>query len=181
MSGMAGKPPASPNSERRTKMPWSPVAMPVRRERRFIIRRRACSTHGLPPIVTSKRPQDAPRDTASPIAAAAVAGSSESACRKSRTSPRGLARAEVHLRGAPGGGDVRAVGEQARDQQRRIAAAAVDDDHFVALRAQRLQRRQRGGDRCGFLEGRNDDGKTHARSANVGEESGGWLTPEAQA
>ena len=110
------------------------------------------NTHGLPPIVTSNRPQAAPRATASPIAAAAVAGSSESACRNSSTSPVALPRAGVHLRGAPGGGDVRAVGEQPRDQQRRVAAAAVDDDHFVALRAQRLQRRQRGGDDRGFLE-----------------------------
>ena len=90
-----------------------------------------------------------------------------------------LPRAGVHLRGAPGGGDVRAVGEQARDEKRRVAAAAVDDDDFVTLRAQRLQRRQRGGDGRGFLEGRNDDGQI--ASANVGEEGGGWLAAEAQA
>jgi glycosyltransferase involved in cell wall biosynthesis len=36
ISGCIGKPPISRNWSRRTKMPWSPVAMPVQRERIFM-------------------------------------------------------------------------------------------------------------------------------------------------
>ena len=38
ISGWSGKPPTASKSARSTKMPWSPVAMPVSRERAFIMR-----------------------------------------------------------------------------------------------------------------------------------------------
>jgi hypothetical protein len=37
MRAIGGNPPIEANSARSTNIPWSPVAMPVRRERAFII------------------------------------------------------------------------------------------------------------------------------------------------
>ena len=45
------------NSLRRTKIAWSPVAMPLQRERRFIVHATSLSRRGRPSMRTSKRPQ----------------------------------------------------------------------------------------------------------------------------
>ena len=93
ISGCAGNPPASSNSARVTNMPWSPVAMPVSRERRFISAATSRRTRGRPSMRTSKRPHRGRRSTvagsasAATIATAASAGSRVSACRNSSTSP----------------------------------------------------------------------------------------------
>jgi hypothetical protein len=65
--------------------------MPVRRERRFIAVATTGSIRERPSIVTSKRPQRRSARIASSIAAAASAGSRESACRNSSTSPAATA------------------------------------------------------------------------------------------
>ena len=88
---------------------------------------------------------------------AALAGRSESAWRNRKTSPVALPAPAFICDARPGGCNVRTIGEQARDQQRRVAAPAVDHDDLVALRAQRLQCGKRCRDARGLVESGNDD------------------------
>ena len=97
INGRGGKPPTSSNALRETKIAWSPVAMPVMRERRFISDATAGSSLERPSIVTSKRPQWWPCRTASCIAVSASLGSRESACRKRNISASLAARAPAFI------------------------------------------------------------------------------------
>ena len=60
ISGTSGKPPAASKALRRMNIAWSPVAMPVRRERQFIIAPTTRSIGRGLAMCTSKRPQTAP-------------------------------------------------------------------------------------------------------------------------
>ena len=57
MRGISGKPSAWLKASRLTKIAWSPVAMPVSRERQFISQAMMGSNGLVPVMVTSKRPQ----------------------------------------------------------------------------------------------------------------------------
>jgi hypothetical protein len=85
--GVSGKPPAAEKTGRVTNMPWSPVAMPVRQDRRFMDRSTRRSRRCAPDRQTSKRPHEAPRPTAASSVGAASAGTRVSACRNQNTSP----------------------------------------------------------------------------------------------
>ena len=103
ISGIGGKPPAASNNARVTNIAWSPVAMPVTRERRFII----AATHGnireTPAIVTSKRPHGRPAASARAIACAASSGRRVSAWRNNNTSPCAAAAPAFIWRARPRG------------------------------------------------------------------------------
>src|SRR5258706_5437995 len=89
ISAISGKPPARSNAARRANIAWSPVAMPVRRERMFMRKATTARSGSAPAMVTSKRPHSR-RVRSNPPAmdASAPYGRSVSACRNKRTSPR---------------------------------------------------------------------------------------------
>src|SRR3989338_5061439 len=92
ISGCSGKPPTDSKARRVTNMAWSPVAIPVRRERQFIRPATTRSMNGRPLMRTSKRPHAYScvrplRRTAASIACSAPKGNRVSACKNSRTSP----------------------------------------------------------------------------------------------
>jgi len=92
IKAISGKPPTRSNADLRTKIAWSPVAMPVSRERRFIMlattRSIAGPGMGLARRVTSKRPHAAVEfASARSISSCAVLGSCVSTCRNRRISP----------------------------------------------------------------------------------------------
>ena len=103
ISGWSAKPPMAWNAARCTKIAWSPVAMPVQRERRFISAATTRSRRGRPSMHTSKRPHSAPPATACCTAAAAPAGRRVSACRNSSTAPRARAAPAFICRARPRG------------------------------------------------------------------------------
>jgi hypothetical protein len=145
MSGITGKPPAASKALRSTKIAWSPVAMPVQRERPFIMHATAFSTHGRPSMVTSKRPQRAPvRDRVVDVLCGARRQERIGVQEQEHVAAR-VTSAGVHLGRASGIRDQRAIAQQLRDRERRVPAAAVDDDDLVPLRAQRLQPGERRG------------------------------------
>ena len=152
------------------------------------------NTHGRPWIVTSKRPQAAPRGDGARNGDRGVGRQHRIGVQEQQDVACGLARAGVHLQGAARCRDEGTIGEQASDEERDVAAAAIDDDDLMALCPQRLQRRKRSGNARGFFARGNDDGKTKRRagtgrlglsaglaSTDVGEKSGGWFSTEAQA
>jgi hypothetical protein len=96
ISAMSGKPPARSNASRRTKIAWSPVAMPVTRERRFMLHATSARSGERPSIATSKRPHARSFASARSIASNAPSGSRVSAWRKRRIAPR-LARAPAFI------------------------------------------------------------------------------------
>ena len=57
IKAMSGNPPTASNTSRRTNIAWSPVAMPVQRERRFINQAITGKSGCKPSMMTSKRPQ----------------------------------------------------------------------------------------------------------------------------
>ena len=160
ISAIGGKPPASLNTSRFTKIAWSPVAMPVSRERRFI-----------------SRPTSAQRETravdldveAAPGAVRVfeiveqhvigVGGQARVAMQEQQHIAFRLLGAGIHLRGAP----ARRRNDTGRPQPRaldgRVAAAAVDHDDLDAERAQRRERVERAGDALALVEHRDDDGE----------------------
>ncbi len=83
MSAISGKP---GKASRRTKIAWSPVAMPVRRERRFIAQATTFSSGWRPSISTSNLPQRCSFNDAW-TSSSACGGRRVSACRKSSISP----------------------------------------------------------------------------------------------
>ena len=91
ISGCSGKPPTCSKAARVTKMAWSPVAMPLARERRFISAATTRSIQGRPSMRTSKRPQQAPLATACSTCASASGGSRVSACTNSSSFARARA------------------------------------------------------------------------------------------
>ena len=103
------------NAARVTNMAWSPVAMPVRRERRFIMRATSGEQRRRPRYARRSGPRRgriAP-DHRQP-SVSAFSGSRVSACRNSRTSPLGRRRAGIHLHGAAARRGEHVVGERAR-------------------------------------------------------------------
>ena len=60
ISGISAKPPTSWKVSRRTKIAWSPVAIPVRRERRLMKNPTTGRSGVRPSMRTSKRPQARP-------------------------------------------------------------------------------------------------------------------------
>ena len=75
ISGMSAKPPTDSKAARATKIAWSPVAMPVRRERAFISAATTGSSGWRPAIRTSNRPQTRPvAASASRISRSALGG-----------------------------------------------------------------------------------------------------------
>src|SRR5688572_5257805 len=104
ITGMSGNPPTAAKASRLTKIAWSPVAIPLQRERRFMSAETAASSGWLPAMVTSKRPHARPV-AASPSARrrAAPSGRAVSACRKSSTSPRATAAPAFICRARPRG------------------------------------------------------------------------------
>ena len=104
ISAISGKRPAASNSERVRNRPWSPVAMPVSRERQFISCAITRSIGCVPAIDTSKRPQlRRLRDRPSTIRPSAPLGIRESACTKHRISPRAAAAPAFICRARPAG------------------------------------------------------------------------------
>jgi hypothetical protein len=67
--------------------------------------------------------------------------------------------AGIHRRGAPAHGGDDTVGKRPRQTDRRVAAAAVGDDHLGAAGAQWRQRLQGADDDGRFVEDRHDDGE----------------------
>jgi hypothetical protein len=57
ISGCSGKPPIASNAARVMNRAWSPVAMPLQRERTFMQAATTRSIRGRPAMRTSKRPQ----------------------------------------------------------------------------------------------------------------------------
>ena len=91
ISAMGGNPPARSNALRPMNMAWSPVAMPVRRERRFMDQAITASMGCSPSMCTSKRPQACCVlcwPIASRTSLSASVGRRVSACRNSSASPR---------------------------------------------------------------------------------------------
>jgi hypothetical protein len=76
------------NTSRRTKMAWSPVAIPVHRDLKFIIADTRCSTGLLPSMATSNLPHVCPTRAAAWIRMSARNGSTVSACKKRSQLPR---------------------------------------------------------------------------------------------
>jgi len=66
-------------------------------------------------------------------------------------------RAGVHLRPATTLGMKNSFRETQSDLNGVVTAAAIDDDHFVAARAQRRERLERGADAGGLVQRREDD------------------------
>ena len=83
MSAICGKP---AKASRRTKIAWSPVAMALSRERRFIAQATTASSRCRPSMVTSNRPHSL-LFKAFEINSSARAGRRVSACRKTSASP----------------------------------------------------------------------------------------------
>ena len=77
----------------------------------------------------------------------------------------GRGRSGVHLRGASGRRLEGTVGQRRCQCQRRVRAAAVDDDHIVSGRAHRLQRCEGRDDAAHFVARGNDDRNAHAVDA----------------
>jgi hypothetical protein len=71
-------------------------------------------------------------------------------------SPR-LARAGVHLRCAAARSGEHAIAQPGRERRGAVLAAAVDDDHLVAARAQRRERLERAADSRRLVQRRDDD------------------------
>ncbi len=68
-------------------------------------------------------------------------------------------RAGIHLRGASARAGDDAIGKRRSKRSCFVRAAAVHDNDFDALRAQRRERFQRGDNVRGFVENRDDDGE----------------------
>ena len=96
IKGISGKPPTSKNAFRRTKIHWSPVALPLHRERIFIIKAivRNIKSGCRPDVIsaTSKRPHAVCGCLSARVtSSSAFAGSRVSACRNSNVSPIAIA------------------------------------------------------------------------------------------
>jgi hypothetical protein len=146
-------------ASRRTKIAWSPVAMPVSRERRFIAPATTASSGWRASIRTSKRPQ-VERSSASCTRTIGVRRQSCIGVQENERRALRSLRARVHLHGAAALASQHAVAERPREVGRAVAAAAVDEDHFVAARAQRRQRLERGADPRRLVQRRDDDGES---------------------
>jgi len=71
--------------------------------------------------------------------------------------PPRLPGAGIHLRGATARRDHHPVAESRCEPGSAVLAAAVDDDHLVAARAQRRERLERGADARRLVQRRDDD------------------------
>ena len=163
ISASAGNPPTLANESRATKIAWSPVAIPVSRERRFISQAtsREQRAAALDPHVEAP---PARAGCGEPVQHRAIG-----ACRKTGVGvqeEQDVARrrvgAGVHLGRAAARRGEDAIGERPRRVRRAVAAAAVDDDDLVARGAKRLQRRERRADAGGFVERGDDHRELHA-------------------
>ena len=104
ISAMSGKPPTASNAARATKIAWSPVAMPLSRDRRFIARSTTRSIGCAPSSRTSNRPHSRPRvSSASRTIATQPRGSLVSAWRNSSTRPRAASAPAFIWRARPRG------------------------------------------------------------------------------
>ena len=165
ISGSDGKPPISSNSARATNIPWSPVAMPVSRERRFIIFATTGSSGERPSIATSNRPQRRPAPgSAAARRRSASAETWVSACRNTRRSPPATRAPAFICAARPRSLSTTRSASAAATSQRRVAAATVGDDDLVARSAQRLQRGERRGKRGRLVQRRDDDRQAHQGS-----------------
>src|SRR6266481_2052826 len=105
---------------RQTKMAWSPVEMPLQRERWFMNQAIILNMGRELSNRMSKRPATTPGSlTAASTAASAPSGNSVSACRKSRTSPRAACAPAFIWRARPRGL------ASMRTRGKRAAVAAV--------------------------------------------------------
>ena len=161
ISGRSGKPPTASNALRVTKIAWSPVATPVRRERQLIMRAITVRSGWLS---GNAQVETAPR--------AACQGRIDQAIGAVRQRRVGVQEEErvagaergagIHRRAAPAPDGDDAIGERLGEARGAVAAAAVGDDDLGAAGAQRRQRRQRGNDDRRLVEHRNDNGEpTH--------------------
>src|SRR3569832_427127 len=88
INARSGKPPTRTNNARSTNMARSPVAIPVTRDRRFIVASITRSGAWTPERRTSKRPQRRCVSARAPaMISSACAGNSVSACKNSSQSP----------------------------------------------------------------------------------------------
>ncbi len=140
ISGISEKPPSSSNTWRRTKRAWSPVAMPVMRDRRFIKKLMTRpQTEGLSNR-TLKRPPTAAGCLlkANSMIGPACAGNCVSACRKSKISPW-LAFAPSFIWRARPRDDVmmRALSVRAQNSSARLTVLSVlpPSTMMISLRA----------------------------------------------
>ena len=83
----SANPPMARKRSRATKIAWSPVAMPLSRERREIMRSMTRKAGCTPESRTGKLPQPGRSPSASNTARSASPGSFVSACRNTNTSP----------------------------------------------------------------------------------------------
>ncbi len=160
----------SRNASRVTKIAWSPVAMPVRRERRFISAPTTRSSGCRPSIVTSKRPQARPeRSSAVEHDVVGVGrqpgiGVQEqqhvaASPSRRRHSSASRARAARRSRGR------RAAARAATVASRLPPSTTMTSTPSARRRRERVERR---GDALAFVEHRHDDGKLlHAPGMTV--------------
>ena len=163
ISAMSGKPPAASKASRVTKIAWSPVAMPVRRERRFISAATTRSSGCPPSIRTSKRPQCAAPLAPRPSSDQRVGVGRQRACRRAGTAARrrvAAARAGVHLRGAAARRREHPVGAagaaSATVPSRLPPSTTITSAPRARSGASAVERR---GDAGGLVEDRHDDGE----------------------
>ena len=133
ISGMSGNPPAASNAARRTNIAWSPVAMPLRRERRSCRRRRPRAAASRPAMRTSKRPQRAPRKRSRATSGAASGGKPRIGMQEEERVAASQCAAPAFICARAAARRLRATRSASRGGERRraVRAAAVDDDHFV--------------------------------------------------
>ena len=127
--GWSGKPPTASNTSRRTKMAWSPVAMPLEPRAQVHQRCHHAQHARRPSMRTSKRPQ-AWTASAGHHFASASSGRRVSACRNNRMARR----TPPHPRSSGGRGHARrpARGSRRAGHLHRVVAAAAIDQHDLA-------------------------------------------------
>ena len=146
-------------------MPWSPVEIPLQRERRFI--RAAIMRNGQRALLkrTSKRPPTTYGSaSARAMAAVAPSGSTVSACRNRSASPRAAAAPAFICRARPRGLSTnRTEGERPHHSGARVRAAPVgDDDLRVRAAGHEIGKQPL---EIGRLVQRGDDDAQHSRGS----------------
>ena len=134
------------NASRRTKIAWSPVAMPVSRERRFI----DAGDHLQQRMAAFDLDVEAAPERGLASSARSAVGVRQAArCRHAGTAARRRPPRARRRSSAARGRAARltsTVAQRPRPARRAVVAAAVDHDHLVAARAQRRERLERSAD-----------------------------------
>ena len=154
-------------ASRVTNIAWSPVAMPVRRERGFISARDERRAADAAPSIAhvEAAPRGRSRE-ASSISRSASGGSRVSACRNSNTSPFASGRARIHLR-ARGRAAPRSRGRQGRAPARPCRRCCRHRQRSPRRRARATARARSSAAAmpAASFEHRDDDGKRRHSAA----------------